>query len=152
MEAITKSRFDVSNPDIDSDHRTLARLLEELELVCKYPAAPDCQCDSCPDRKADSCHRLLGELGSKMQALLLDHFEREHELMNSLPPTPAVKKHCTRHRREHVSFSTQYNLAVARLNPGQPAIGARSIETLVFEWIRSHALEYDSELAALLNR
>jgi hemerythrin len=87
-----------------------------------------------------------------MQTLLLDHFQREQELMNSLPRNPAVKIHCERHRREHVSFSTRYNLAAAQLSTCQPAIAAREIEVLVFDWIRSHALEFDAKLAELLHR
>lgn len=85
-----------------------------------------------------------------MQALLLEHFQREHELMNSLPRSPAVRTHCERHRREHVSFSTRYNLAAAKLNDCQPAIGARALESLVLDWIRGHALEFDAELSAWL--
>lgn len=142
--------LDATDPVMDSDHRELVEVLEGLELVCKDPVTPDCRCDRCPEGKAAACHGLLRELGSKMQILLLDHFQRENELMGRLPGTTAAKLHCIRHRRVHVNFSTQYNLAVARLDAWQPAIGAKELEKLVFEWIRSHTLEYDAELAALL--
>lgn len=142
----------VCDPVIDSDHRELIEVLEGLGLACKDPVTPDCRCARCPEGKAAACHKLLRELGSRMQLLLLDHFQREDKLMNSLPRTMVAKLHCIRHRREHVNFSTQYNLAAARLDASQPAAGAKELEQLVFEWIRGHALEYDAELAALLVR
>lgn len=145
-----KLPLDAADPVMASDHRELVQVLEGLELVCRDPVTPDCRCDHCPEGKAAACHSLLRQLGGKMQVLLLDHFQRENELMDSLPGNTAAKLHCIRHRRVHVNFSTQYNLAVARLDASQPAVGAKELEKLVFEWIRSHTLEYDAELAALL--
>ena len=144
--------FDVGDSTIDPDHRALAELLEALESVCMDSATPDSRCDRCPERTAHACHGALKEICTKMQTLLLDHFQREQELMNSLPRSPAVRIHCERHRREHVGFSTRYNHAAARLGSCQPAIGARELEALVFDWIRSHTLEFDAKLAELLHR
>ena len=152
QEATMSLQFDVGDSAIDPDHRALAELLEALERVCMNPATPDCRCDCCPERKVYACQGSLREICTKMQTLLLDHFQREQELMNSLPRNPAVKIHCERHRREHVSFSTRYNLAAAQLSTSQPAIAARELEVLVFDWIRSHALEFDAKLAELLHR
>jgi hemerythrin-like metal-binding protein len=152
QEMATRVQFEVGDSDIDPDHHALALLLEALERVCTDPATSDCRCDQCPGPKAHSCHGLLKEIGSRMQTLLLDHFQREQELMNSLPRNAATKTHCERHRREHVNFSTRYNHAAAKLNDCQPASGAKELEALAFDWIRSHSLEFDAELSALLNR
>lgn len=152
QEATVGLRFGVGDPAIDPDHRALAELLEALERICIDPATPDCGCDLCPERNAHACHGSLKEICTKMQTLLLDHFQREQELMNSLPRSPAVRIHCERHRREHVAFSTRYNLAAAQLGNCEPAIAARELEVLVFDWIRCHALEFDAKLAALLHR
>ncbi len=151
-EAIPEPLFEVGDSGIDPDHRALAELLDELERVCTNPATPDGRCDHCPERKAHACHGSLKEICAKMQALLLEHFQREQELMNSLPRNAATRAHCERHRREHVNFSTRYNVAAARLNACHPATSALEVETLVLDWIRSHALEFDAELAALLHR
>ncbi len=151
-EAIPEPLFEVGDSGIDPDHRALAELLDALERVCTNPVTPDGRCDHCPETKARSCHALLREISVRLQTLLLDHFQREHELMNSLPRNAATRAHCERHRREHVNFSTRYNVAAARLNGCHPAIGALEVETLVLDWIRSHALEFDAELAALLHR
>ena len=87
---------------------------------------------------------------SKVRTLLLDHFQRENELMNSLPRTEITTSHCVRHRREHVRFSTHYNHAVARLDASRPGINSGQIEALVSEWIRNHMHAYDVELHSLL--
>ncbi|MDK9715286.1 MAG: hypothetical protein OEL86_14500 [Sulfuritalea sp.] len=150
--AMPEFRYDLGNSGIDADHSALAMILEALEQVCDESAGADCRCDVCPEKKTRSCHGLLKDLCGRMQALLLEHFQREHELMNSLPRSQTTKAHCERHRRAHVSFSTRYNLAAAKLNDCQPAIGARELESLVLDWIRGHALEFDAELSALLNR
>lgn len=133
----------------DADHRALAQILEALGQVCQSPGTPDCRCSRSPE-SSSSCHALLKQLCGRMQTLLLAHFEREHELMNSLPRSAATRAHCERHRRAHVSFSTRYNQAAARLNDSVPAVGAKELEALVLDWIRSHALEFDDELSALL--
>ncbi len=135
---------------MNSDHQTLVELLEELEHVCKNVAADVGRCKQCPGERMLACHAMLRSLCVRMQSLLLDHFEREHELMNLLPSTPATRSHCARHRSEHVSFSTRYNTATKRLHGCEPAIGAREMEALVIDWVRGHALEYDQELSALL--
>jgi hemerythrin len=150
--AMPEFRYDFGNSGIDADHSALAMILEALEQVCDESAGADCRCDVCPEKKTRSCHGLLKDLCGRMQALLLEHFQREHELMNSLPRSQTTKAHCERHRRAHVGFSTRYNLAAAKLNDCQPAIGARELESLVLDWIRGHALEFDAELSALLNR
>lgn len=135
---------------MNSDHQTLVELLDELERICKMAAVDVGQCGQCPGEQMLACHAMLRALCGRMQALLLDHFEREHELMNMLPPTQEARSHCARHRREHVNFSTQYNTAAKRLQGCEPVIGAREMEALVIDWVRGHALEYDLELSALL--
>lgn len=85
-----------------------------------------------------------------MQTLMLDHFHREHVLMNSLPRSPSIRSHCDEHRQAHVNFSTRYNNIAASLNTRQPGLGAQELEQFILEWIRSHALHYDSKLAALM--
>jgi hemerythrin len=149
--ATREFQHEVGNSGIDADHGALARILEALEQVCDESVGADCRCNACPEKKSRCCHGLLKDLCSRMQALLLEHFQREHDLMNSLPHSQTTKAHCERHRRAHVNFSTRYNLAAAKLNDCQPAIGARELESLVLDWIRGHALEFDAELAALLS-
>lgn len=142
-------KFEVDDLIAAPDHRALGQILEALRRVCQNPGAADCRCTHSPGAPS-SCHRLLIELCGRIQTLLLDHFEREHELMNSLPRSGASKAHCERHRREHVHFSTRYNQAAARLGDRPPATGAQELEVLVVDWIRTHALELDEELSALL--
>ena len=148
--AITKPGADVTVPETSWDHGALVALLEGWELACANPTAPDRRCEICPEAKVAFCHGVLRERAVRVQTFLLDHFQRENDLMNSLPATAAAKTHCVRHRREHVNFSTLYNLVVADLAAFQPAIGAARLEALVIDWIRRHALEYDKELAAIL--
>lgn len=150
MTATRKFEFDTGNSAMNSDHQTLVELLEELEHVCKYSVSDACQCKQCPGERMLACHAMLRTLCGRMQLLLLEHFEREHELMNMLPLTPRTRSHCARHRREHVNFSTRYNTAAKRLQGCEPAIGAREMEALVIDWVRGHALEYDMELSSLL--
>lgn len=150
--AMLEPLFEVGESGIDPDHRALAQLLDALQRVCTNPAAPGGRCDHCPEAKAHCCHALLREISAGLQTLLLDHIQREHELMSSLPRNTETRIHCERHRREHVIFSTRYNVAAARLNDCHPATSALEVETLVLDWIRSHALKYDAELAALLDR
>lgn len=148
-KATTTPAFHVGHPDIDADHAALAQLLDALETICTKPPADNGGCGQCPQTEMASCRRLLTSLGAKMQTLLLNHFQREDELMQSLPRTMAVRNHCARHRGEHVSFSTQYNLAVTRLADSAPAVAVRKIEGLVMQWVRNHTLEYDVELSSL---
>lgn len=145
-----KFHFDAGNAAMDSDHQALVTLLDDLEHVCRNPEADTGRCDTCPRERVVGCHGMLRAICGRMQGLLLDHFEREHWLMTSLPPTPATISHCDRHRREHVNFSTQYNAAALRLQACEPAAGARELEEFVLGWVRSHALAYDQELSALL--
>jgi len=127
-EAIPEPLFEVGDSGIDPDHRALAELLDALERVCTNPATPDGRCDHCPETKAHSCHALLREISVGLQTLLLDHFQREHELMNSLPRNAATRAHCERHRREHVNFfhSLQRRGRAAQwLPPGHRRTGGR---------------------------
>lgn len=150
MNATRAFEVTVGNPDIDPDRDELVHLLDSLDAMCKDPTAANGGCDHCPQNRGQSCQRLLISMGAKMQAVLLNHFQREEQLMQSLPRTTAIRIHCARHRTEHVNFSTQYNLAVRRLASGAPAVAARQIENLVLEWVRSHALEYDVKLSLFL--
>jgi hemerythrin len=81
---------------------------------------------------------------------MLEHFHREEELMKSLPRNGPARPHCVAHRKEHVSFSTRYNLAVARIDARTPVTGIRDLDTLLTDWVRSHILEFDQRLAELL--
>ena len=137
---------------LDPDHIALAQLLDELESLCTGTRDPEGRCDGCPEKTIHACKGRLEDVCSRMQTLLLDHFQREQELMAALPASIAARTHCERHRQEHVNFSTRYNLAAVRLDASQPATGARELEALVFDWIRSHALTFDAELLAILGR
>lgn len=149
-EEASSVQIDTGNPVMDSDHSVLIELLESFEYGCKDRVALDGGCAHCSDATTEACRARLMNIIGKVQKLLLDHFEHENELMDSLPRTAVTKSHCVRHRREHVSFSTRYNHAVASLDARQPGIDSRQIEALVSEWIRSHMHAYDVELHSLL--
>lgn len=136
----------------NTDHLALERLLEALERVCRHPRADGSQCGLCPGSAAHSCRDVLKKVCAGMRDLLLDHIQREQTLMNTLPRGTATVTHCERHRREHLKFSTRYNLLAVLINDCHPVVGARELEALAVDWIRGHAREYDAELAALLAR
>lgn len=140
----------VGDSAMESDHHALIQLLQDIDLVCRDNAESEGSCDSCPRDNPVSCHEALGALCRRMQDLLLEHFKRESELMSSLSKTASAKSHCTRHRLQHVYFSTHYNKVVAGMNAARPSLGASRLEAFVLEWIGTHALEFDAELADLL--
>lgn len=150
-EELMRKDWPADNAALDPDHVALARLLDELEGMCSGRLAPQGVCGDCSGIEIEACRSRLQGICNRMQTLLLDHFEREQELMAALPRDLATRAHCERHRQEHVNFSTRYNLAATRLNASLPATGARELEALVFDWIRSHALEYDAELVTIMN-
>lgn len=135
---------------IEADYLALERLLETLERVCRNPLADGGNCGLCAGEAAHSCRDVLKEVCAGMRGLLLNHIQREQTLMSALPRGSATVAHCERHRREHVKFSTRYNLLAVLINDCHPAVGASELEALAVDWIRGHAREYDAELAALL--
>lgn len=149
-DAAGSIKHDIGSSVVDADHSMLIELLENFEAGCNDRVSLDNGCAQCSDATAQSCRKGLVNIAGKVQALLLDHFQRESELMNLLPRTVATTSHCVRHRREHVCFSTRYNHAVARLDVCQPGISARKIEEFLAEWIRGHMHAYDVELHSLL--
>jgi len=70
--------------------------------------------------------------------------------MKSLRRNRVTRDHCVAHKQEHVNFSTRYNQAVSKINANRPVVGLRTLETFIIDWVRSHVLEYDMKLAALL--
>ena len=142
--------IDVGNPEMDQDHHALAQLIEKVGGVCGDALKSGCKCDQCPEGKPQRCFDALIEIAHEIMVRMLEHFEREDELMQSLPRTRATREHCMAHRREHVDFSTRYNLALAHINARHPVIGLRILGTFILDWIRSHILEYDIKLAVLL--
>jgi len=142
--------IDVGNPEMDQDHHALAQLIEKVGSVCGDSLKPGCKCDQCPEGKPERCFDALIEIANEIMVRMLEHFDREDDLMKSLPHNRSTREHCMVHRREHVDFSTRYNLALAHINARYPVVGLRILGTFILDWIRSHILEYDMKLAALL--
>jgi hemerythrin-like metal-binding protein len=140
----------VGNPEMDGDHHALVLLIEKVGLVCENSLNQRCDCDKCPEGNPQLCFATLIEIGHEIMVRMLEHFHHEDDLMKSLPRNHSTVEHCLVHRGEHVSFSTRYNRAVAQISARQPVIGLRSLDTFITDWIRSHILEYDMKLAALL--
>ena len=141
---------DVCKPVIDEDHHALARLIARVGIVCGNPPTMECDCDKCPEGKPELCFDSLIEIGHEIMVRMLEHFQREDDLMKALPRNRSTREHCAAHRREHVHFSTRYNQSVAPINVRHPVTGLRTLDTFISDWIRSHILEYDAKLAALL--
>jgi hemerythrin-like metal-binding protein len=144
--------LDVGNPEMDRDHHELAQLIEKVGSVCAClrSRGPVCNSDECPDGTAKVCFAALGEISHEIMVRMLDHFHHEHELMNSLPSSHSSRQHCITHRQEHVNFSTRYNQLVTSFNPFDPLTGMRDLDSFITDWVRSHILEFDVKLAALL--
>jgi hemerythrin len=140
---------DALESHVERDHESLARLIERAGRLCGNPAGHENPCRECPQEKVAACHEALLDLGDALMALMIAHIHREHDLMNVLPPTRAVRTHCEKHRDAHAGFSTRFNRVVSSLDASLPCLGARSIESLVVEWVRRHALEFDAELVTL---
>lgn len=138
---------------IDADHQQLAHIVDRIGGVCRHAApAQNGQCGQCSVGDAALCLSSILELGDHMMQLMLAHFHREDELMATLPDTRTTREHCQRHRSAHNRFTTWYNQAVTALGEHPPANGAKVLEEFVHEWIRSHALSFDAELASLIEQ
>lgn len=136
---------------MDSDHREIVELLESVGQGCENCVTLEGECSHCSEVNLRACQTKLSRNSRMLQKLLLEHFQREDELMKLLPRTETIKKHCVRHRGEHVRFSTRYNHVVERLDSCRPGSSSRQFEALVSDWIRVHLLEYDKELSSLLD-
>ena len=142
--------IDVGNPEMDQDHHALVQLIDKVGMVCGNSSDPKCDCNKCPEGKPKLCCASLIEIGQELMVRMLDHFHREDDLMRSLPHNRSTREHCLVHRREHVNFSTRYNRAVSQVDARHPVIGLGTLNIFIIDWIRSHILEYDMQLAALL--
>jgi hemerythrin len=139
------------HPELDRDHAALAELLERVAGICCDTASRRGDCGACADDRLDQCHEALTGIATDLMIIMLAHFHHEVALMAALPATPAVKTHCVRHRRAHVDFSTRYNATIAGLDRHNAVANARLLEGFICDWVRSHALEYDTALADFLN-
>lgn len=142
--------IDVGNPQMDDGHHQLARLIEKVGSVCCNSLDSDCGCDDCPGKDPKACFDSLVEIGREIMVRMIDHFHHEDELMKSLPHIQSTREHCLAHRQEHVNFTTRYNRTVSHINARQPVIGLKAFQAFIIDWIRSHILEFDSKLGALL--
>lgn len=142
--------INVGNPEIDEDHHALAQLIHKVANVCKCSLRSVCDCDNCPESKPIDCFDSLVEIGHEIMLRMIEHFHHEEELMKSLRRNRVTRDHCVAHKQEHVNFSTRYNQAVSKINANRPVVGLRTLETFIIDWVRSHVLEYDMKLAALL--
>lgn len=133
----------------DQDVCVLAQLFEKAQQVCVYPLDAEYACDRCEPERIKACGDALVEICVQIRAHLLAHFEREEARMNSLPGNHSVKAHCAAHRRQHVNFSTRFNLTVTRFDAGNPRSGLTSLSPFIVEWA-GIASRYDRELLDLL--
>lgn len=83
------------------------------------------------------------------QGHLLERFQREEIRMNSLPGIHSVKSHCAAHRRQHVNFSTRFNLTITRFDASNPRICLTNLSSFIVEWVGITS-RYDRELLDLL--
>lgn len=156
MDAAGKPHFevdyDVGNLDIDKDHHALAHLIDKTGNACEFRSGPNCDSAPCSDEKRQCCFDVLVKLGTELQLRLVEHFQRENEMMTCLQQREvATKSHCEGHKKAHVGFSTRYNALLARADSRQPSVGLRELHDFTFDWGRDHVIKYDRELACLLN-
>lgn len=133
---------------IDADHHVLVRQIEKMARLCTRAPEDSC-CTRCPAATFDACETALFDVTGKMLVLMLEHFEREDELMRQLPRIPAVLRHCEAHRDAHVEFSARYNNLVMGWRPDDLAGSIRGWVSFVSDWLHGHARRFDAELTRL---
>ncbi|MCX8087474.1 MAG: hemerythrin domain-containing protein [Rhodocyclaceae bacterium] len=136
---------------ICEDHRDLVEEVDRLARICQRPAS-SCRCTECPTVVHEACEASLSETTAKMLQLMLEHFEREDELMLRLPRTRAAIQHCEAHRHAHVEFSARYNKLVSTWHHADVASCIRACRDFMRDWIHQHALRFDAELMSLASQ
>ena len=133
----------------DEDWRVLSALMQNIRDLCLLEGALERDCSRCMDETLSHCMTLLMDQCARMLLLMLEHFEREQDIMAALPRSRQVLDHCARHREAHVEFTTRYNKTVATLDVRHVAQASAVLEAFVHDWMQRHAQEYDRQLALL---
>lgn len=135
---------------IDTDHHSLGQLIERMAQICAQAQDVACQCAACAVSARQACEGNLREVAGEKLGLLLEHFEREDQLMRQLPRTHATLKHCEGHRGAHAEFAIRYNRLVTAPD-GRDGLSARirAWKAFAHDWARAHTRHYDSELLRL---
>lgn len=136
--------------NIDRDHALLANMLERIAACGCTAVQSDRNCGQCPPATAEHCRTALSEVAMEFMVFLIAHQRHEDDMMASLPHTRANQAHCIRHRDAHVAFTSRYNKLVWRFDHLPPPDSIRMLETLISDWIRHHALDFDLRLIRLL--
>ena len=150
LHSIDADSIDVGNAEMDADHRVLADLIEKIGSVCGNTLAADTSCERCRHDKTALCYDALLDLGQELMLQMLAHFNREDDMMKTLPKNRATTVHCAAHRREHNEFTTRYNQALLQIDALNPVVGLRTLESFVADWVRDHILDYDLKLSEFL--
>lgn len=135
---------------LDRDHALLANLLERIATTGCSAEPTDRNCTLCPQATADACRAALTDMAMEFMVFLIDHQRHEDELMARLPRTDANQAHCLLHRDVHVDFTSRYNKLIWRFGHLPLSDSIHMLDTLISDWIRHHALDFDSRLMRLV--
>lgn len=139
-----------SPSNLDRDHALLAKMLERIATNGCTVAQTDRNCALCPAAAAEACRAALTDMAMEFMVFLIDHQRHEDEMMARLPRTDANQAHCILHRDIHVEFTSRYNKLIWRFGHLPLSDSIHMLEALISDWIRHHALDFDSRLIRLL--
>lgn len=134
----------------DRDHTQLAHMLGRITANGCTVELPARDCTKCTPATTEACRVTLTEVAMEFMVFLIEHQRQEDRMMAQLPRTHANQSHCVRHRDAHVEFTSRYNKLIWRFDHLPPSDNIRTLETLICDWIRDHALDFDSRLIRLI--
>jgi hemerythrin len=136
--------------NIDRDHAQLATMLARITASCHISTPSERRCAHCPLDVKETCQNMLIEVAMEFMTFLIDHQRCEDELMAKLPRTKIHQTHCVSHRESHFDFCTRYNRTVLHFHVREQSENIHTLESLITNWIRQHALDFDSRLSLLI--
>ncbi len=150
----TELAADASLPPLqtnaDRDHTQLANMLGRITANGCTTALPVRNCTHCTPATIEACHAALTEVAMEFMVFLISHQRQEDDMMARLPRTHSNQAHCIRHRDAHVEFTSRYNKLIWRFDHLPTSDNIRTLESLICDWIRDHALDFDSRLIRLI--
>ena len=143
----TPSYVVTGHQQIDSQHRELEQLIQQLAAVCEVKNRSGSDCSECFPESRAACLGRLDKLLGDLIGFIVTHFSYEEKLMRQLPATPLCREHIERHKWAHAEVSNQLTALAINLNHDDPKLCALRLQSVVSAWMGAHMCNFDVRLA-----